>query len=66
MAPLKRERESVQMETVDLAASSKSCCLGRSLAAAYFLFHRAGCCSGTRLISILLLGEKVDGAGVRN
>lgn len=55
---LKRDRESVQMETVDLAASSKSCCLDRSLAAAHFLFHRAGCCSGTRLISILLLGER--------
>lgn len=56
MAAAEEGEESVQMETVDLAACSKSCCL--DLAAAYFLFLRAGCQSGARLINILLFGER--------
>lgn len=35
----KRRKELVEIETVDLAAPSKSCCLDSGLVAACFLFH---------------------------
>lgn len=50
MALVKERKDAVQIRTVDLAASSKSCRLDLSLVTVRFLFHRPGCCLSSRLI----------------